>query len=341
MKRLLLSLVATTTISLLPYYSLSAQVRGRALGEFGRPIEGAVIELWSGTTLLHATRSTESGNFNIPGPISPGVVRLLARAIGYRPASIQLHEITEPITLTLKRQAHLLPEVRIESPQVPCKGVDDPLARRLLERVSARYSADHSSSYFSRLRASRNVVSEADVGVFDTVPELWGERGTAGSTRMAWRDLIKREGYAWSPKGDLGGRFDLWNYPLLDADFASHFTDSLFRDLQNFSMISREASATTIAFCSKDRRRPRISGWIEVASDSTLIEAAWSFTVPKHDEGAGGRVIFAPRTTSQRIPTLAAAGLFWRRLPVRGYLQETQYFTEWKLSPLNSRKGSP
>lgn len=168
-----------------------------------------------------------------------------------------------------------------------------------------------------------------------------GERGMNGLWRREWQVRIARRGYGipyslaeargGAVAGDVGGAFERWQYPPLEAELASHFAEAEFGARHVFEREPASAAGPQrIRFCTAPRFRgqPWLEGVLTLGRDTALHRVEWRFRAQEGDEGAGGVVEFAPAADGVRVP-VAARSVYFRRAGLHFFVRQ-QHFAGWR-----------
>lgn len=318
--------------------ALAAQVDGRVVDANGQPIEGAAVELWRPME-REAVRLTDAdGTFRFHDEESAGAVALYVTRLGFAPLRAAVAPGATDVRLVLTEERLPLPELVVETTSHVCPNEESAEAVALWRAASAGYMPVGERVYVeTRLTGTMGRVDIGDVGVRPARSPVTGERGSAGMAHAEWRERIRKEGYAWPLRASsLDGRYEAWEYPPLDADFAGHFADALFLELHTLSVVRADEDGWVLGFCPRPRRgdRPVIEGTITLAPDTTFASAEWRFRTGKRfPENAGGRVIFAPRGRGAASSYLLPIEGWYRRgtsLPDR-FVQHWQRYEAWRV----------
>jgi hypothetical protein len=264
------------------------------------------------------------------------------------------------------QRTHAIDGVVARGEQEQCARRDDPRARAAWERLRARYdTASDTLSLWSAVNVATGVVPPSRLGQFDTVPagpphgytDRWdsvtelrdalqhlhllqqlpavgsGRRGASGTWRADWAARIARGGYAArTGSSDLGGAYEAWEYPPLEAEMADHFLSDVFGRMTRFSLVTEEGT-TRLVFCARPREGEgtALVGSLVLGADGSLASARWRFLHHQKSEEAGGSVAFAsPASAGAASPLLAVRGFYFRRQGGE-YFQRRMTFAEWHL----------
>jgi hypothetical protein len=328
--------IAVLLLTVQPAAPLRAQVRGVVADTAGRPVSGALVELYGSFRRLAAQGTDSLGQFRLLTPVTANGA-LLVRAIGFAPVRRDLSPSDSVVMVTVQPLPIEVSEVRVNAEPTWCPERDDARARDLWYRAAGHYDIQLSSG----LIRAWTMVFGADVpaeslGVMDTTRlhrSLFGEPGT--SRRIGWLDF-----YAQRPAGGQGRRRAGWQYPFLESVQAWHFGDASFPYLNRLAFPPGDWGDTVIAFCSRSGDHPFIRGTLSLSADTTFTGASWEFVTPQPGERAGGRVLFQrtdPHVPGQ--PLLALVGFFWQKR-AHGFYQEWMEFRHWtKCESLESCKA--
>lgn len=312
----------------------AAQVGGTVTGPDGRPVPAATVELWGAGERLGLATTDAEGRFAFPADLAAGAKSVSFQRIGYAPLTRGVAPPAE-LAVRLEPLAVSLPELRSGNARKACPNREDPEARRLWEAGRRGYDAGGAGRGFTYAGTSfAGTVDPRDVGVVDE--SRFHHLSAGWSARYGGIDsLVREQGYAvrknsshrWGTAFD--GDFFEWVYLSLHERHAHHFAGDAFGALHTLSIFSRSGGETTLAFCPRDPKRPSAQGTLDIGADTSFLSAAWSFHTPKPREGAGGEVVFAPRSETPR-PLHAVRGIFWRRLGgSRRYWQRATTYTTW------------
>jgi len=303
-----------------------AQLYGQVVELSGVPVEGALVELWSGTARFAGQLTTSDGQFSFPAHVVAPATSVLVRSVGFTPSQAPLGN-EERIRIAVVPLATPISPLTVTG-VTPCPSREDPAARRLWEALRDGHAAvGPSKGYWSEMKVQAGRVAAARFGEIDT---LRLEPGLIGGSRRyyeIWQRHIADSGYARPYSGLRIPRFDLWEYPALESILARHFVDSLFGALHTFAVDPRRPGS--VVFCPRDPSRPSLEGQLAIDVDTVLTAAMWRFRTPPPSEDAGGEVFFArPALADPSVPLFPAAGRFWRKLVV-DYYQEWREYRQW------------
>ncbi len=312
-------------------------VSGVVRGMGGETLDGVVVEAWGEDTRLRAVETDGQGRFSFTPLISSRATSLYAYRLGYRATRVDVVEGTEFYVIQMALDPLAMEGMVVDVERERCSRTDDKRARALWEAMSGRYDrAIDSLGTATYLSSAIQSVPLAEIGAVQVSADASDQRGSAPLLRNSWRRRVQRTGYARklsAPSPD--GMFDSWGYPPLDADFATHFIDEVFGRMHRLSIVEEDDEGWLLRFCPKDQDRPSIEGFFQIAPDSFLVMAEWSFNTEEPDEGAGGRAVFA-RGEGGSGYLLPSEGLFWRRIGGGRLLQRYQKYQGWLTAPGDS-----
>ncbi|HST61114.1 MAG TPA: hypothetical protein VLK84_20600, partial [Longimicrobium sp.] len=209
---------------------------------------------------------------------------------------------------------------------------EDPRARALWGRMRGRYWQPGADSVhvFGFVETRSGAGSREDVvdPAAGTVSAGW----TTGALIDADPAWMRRSGYATSAAGGTGERTAFWDYRALDHGLLQDFTGVYFGEAHTLSLVPLGAEGMAIAFCPRGRmeRTGQIEGTLELAPDTTLRLARWSFRTRPPDEDAGGEASYYAPDAALGNALLARESLFWRKTrPPRVYF-EAHAYTGWQ-----------
>jgi hypothetical protein len=311
----------------------AAQVRGRVLDAFDRPVADAVVELWASSQRTAETRTDDDGRFAIPtAQAGPGLM-LTVRRMGMQTQTVQLAAGDTAVVVRTRVQPVVLAPVSVAPARArTCPNREDPRARALWERMRSRYWQPESDSVpifgFFELRSGVGERADAfDPGAGGVVAG-W----TTGPLIDAEPRWMVLSGYATRANGGAGERTASWSYRALDGGTTQDFTGDHFGAVHTFSLLAQAADRMTIAFCPRERmgRTGQIEGSLVLDADTTLSWAGWRFRTPAPDEDAGGEASFEPPEPGLGRALLARETVFWRKTNPPRYYFESHRFTGWR-----------
>lgn len=72
--------------------------------------------------------------------------------------------------------------------------------------------------------------------------------------------------------------YGVWGYPLLEADYAQHFTEALFGRRHTFTFErSARSDEVTLRFCPRNRKQSGLEGTLQIGVDGRFISARWQY----------------------------------------------------------------
>ncbi|HYW12981.1 MAG TPA: carboxypeptidase-like regulatory domain-containing protein [Longimicrobium sp.] len=313
-----------------------AQVRGRVVDAADRPVAGAVVELWLSSRAVAAAAAAETdaqGTFAIGAAAGEGGRMLTVRRMGLHTRTLPLAPGDTVLVVRMTALPVVLQPLAVTAARrPPCPNREDPRARALWERMRGRYwqaGADSVHVFgFLEIRSgtgSREDVVEPAAG---TVSAGWAT-GALIDADPVW---MRRSGYATSAAGGAGERTAFWDYRALDQGVLQDFTGVYFGEAHTLSLVPLAAEGMMIAFCPRGRmeRTGQIEGTLELAWDTTLRLARWSFRTRPPDEEAGGEASYYAPDPALGNALLARETLFWRKTrPPRVYF-EAHAYTGWQ-----------
>lgn len=327
-----LALVVAAIIGVLGPNLAAAQVRGVVVDRSERPVADALVELWITSRRAAGTQTDEQGRFEIPSGSAEGRLMVTVRRLGL--ATQIVHVISRDTTLfvTMDVQAITLQPVTVEtSAGRLCPRREEPQARHLWTRMRSRYWQLGSDSVFvfgfMEFRSGKGEKSDA----YDPDAGRTSAGWTTGALVSAHPEIMALSGYATAAAGGLGERTAFWDYRSLDGGMMQDLTGTHFGSVHTFSLLTRSANETTIAFCPSDRlrRTGQIQGTLVLRSDTTLSRARWTFLTPDPKEDAGGEASYLPPSAAFGRALLAQETAFWRKSGAAYYF-EAKAFTGWR-----------
>lgn len=320
---------------LIPTFS-EAQLQVTVQGPAGEPVAAALVQLRRGAQ-RGATRVTDrTGRAHFTEAEAGGTDLVQARRIGFAPSHTPYSPGTHSLTIVLQSVATVLPEINVGSATQGCPQRDDRAARERWETSRRLYDDTTTLGRTSALQYVASVVDGDSVGQFDPARLLPGYRGTNAPALRGLRADIAEYGYAWMlPERHYYWDYGVWGYPVLEADYAQHFTEALFGARHTFTFDRTAGSdAVVLRFCPRNRKQSGLEGTLRLEADASLVSARWQYWNPRHDaEPAGGEVVFAVSVQPGARPVLTAAnGLFWRQLRSGRYYQRWQQYDGWVLT---------
>jgi hypothetical protein len=96
--------LAVTLRGLTPAHSAHAQISGRVTAH-DAALSDAAIELWSSTAMLAARRTDSDGRFTFTAAEVSGATGVLARRLGFRPATFPVTGSQQPLAIELQEVA--------------------------------------------------------------------------------------------------------------------------------------------------------------------------------------------------------------------------------------------
>ena len=320
--------------------SAAAQVSGVVTDLRGEPVEGAAVELWSGSrqTSMHLT--DDRGQFRFSIGEAAGAGELLVRRQGYAASRALVQQPSADLVLHLSPAPVELPGVTARASRGRlCPNQEAREARLIWEAVAARYSHALDTLGFGSNFSwdERTVLSERDVGA---PPAAALQRG-GGVGHPARNHRLLSGAYARRITGEGGYReFGAWYYPL--DDIPMHLISDTFGALHSFSLIGRDDSEIVIGFCAAPAMGggvAHIEGLLRISTGDTLLnEAHVEFRTPSLGEHAGVDLVYAPARASDGRPLpVPASELFWRQpLGRRGIYQRYREYIRWELGSSDS-----
>lgn len=313
-----------------------AQVRGRVVDAAERPVAGARVELWLSSRPFAAAAAAETdagGGFVIGAAAGEGSRMLTVRRMGLQTRTIPLAPGDTALLVRMTAlPVALQPFVVTAARRPPCPNREDPRARALWERMRGRYwqPGGDSVHLFGFVETRSGTGSRKDVvdPAAGTVSAGW----TTGSLIDADPVWMRRSGYATSAAGGAGERTAFWNYRSLDKSHLQDFTGVYFGEVHTLSVVHVAAGGMTIAFCPRGRmeRTGQIEGTLELARDTTLRLARWSFRTRPPDEDAGGEAGYYAPDPALGNALLTRETLFWRKTRAPRVYFEAHAYTGWQ-----------
>lgn len=310
-----------------------AQVRGRVVDAAERPVAGAIVELWMDSRPAGAAETDDGGVFRIEARQAEGGMMLTVRRVGLRTRTIGLAFPDTALVVRMEAQPVILQPLAVQAtPRPPCPNREDPRARALWEAMRGRYwqPGEDSVFVFAFMESRSGVGKKADA--WDAAAGRMTTGWITGALVQAHPEWMARSGYATDAAGGVGERTANWDYRALDSGSLQDFTGEYFGAAHTFSILHASAERTAIAFCPRGRmgRTGQIAGTLQIAADTTLHLARWTFRTPRPDEDAGGEATFYPPDPALGNALLARASIFWRRTNPPRYYFEGHAFTGWQ-----------
>ena len=283
--------------------ALPAQVRGRVLDPTDRPVPEALVELWGPGGRIAATNTDENGAFVFATNARPPLA-VFARKIGYLPTRIAV-TFGQPVEIRLRRREQMLAALTVTANNIRCVTRNDGDGRRLWEAARRQYGPPPmvvvafpggrqlTISLRGDGRTHTAFVPNDSLGVLDTSALRENSTWRLGMPTAALDNGPSRF-YASANVNGAGGRFDRYQYPLLDSYQAFHFTDSLFGEWNRLGSPVLDRGNLVVEFCSRhDRGQPFITGTLTFTPESTLASARWGLRDAGRDGGRIGLVYAA------------------------------------------------
>lgn len=339
---LLVRVLASLILTLCLVRSSGAQVRGVVSSPAGAPLPEVTVELWGPNARLASTLTDSLGRFVLPARDSQPLSGLVARRIGYTPLSVPLPSDRSDIRLTMEAVAATLPVVVTTAVTKLCPNQDQPAARALWHTVRRRYLLPpyRYGMAWNGLTDSADVRA-SEIGSMNEFGRRRMSTSIGAAQRLADSARIADEGYAiayYTKASRASGSSRParhWHYARLDSYMAQHFLDASFGEAHSLSFGPGDGGAAlTIAYCTRSRKQPSISGTLRVGPDRSLAAATWMFRTPSPDDAAGGEVVFAPPRRDTAVSLLLPAqSTVWRHAPGDGplYSQRVTEFSGWAL----------
>ncbi len=321
--------------------SLVAQVNGRVMDPADNPVDGARVEAIGESGVTGTAITNGEGRFSFSAEIVSRSHELKVEFLGFREVIVPLLGDTRQYYIQLGEPLVPLEGLLVTSDREVCSLRDNREARALWESVQDRYQPARTLEDFGM---ASYVSAAISVGQSDPTSDLelpevaLGRHGSASLLRFSWRRRAEREGYAYRiRRNDTDQAYDSWAYAPLDADFAAHFVDASFGELNDFVLLESGGDGWSITFCPEDEDQPGIFGRLEIAADSTLTSAEWVFKTPDPNEDAGGKATFRNAAVrSGKTYLLPSESISWRRLPPGDFYKQHQRFEEWLVIPGDS-----
>ena len=324
--------------------SAAAQLRVTVVDSAGRALAGARVELWSVATLITVRTADLEGVAAFTEAETARATDALARSVGYAPTRASIAGTDGALTLRLQRLAQSLPAVTIASVARSCPQREQPEARAVWRRVSARYREPSYEGRSSTIEQRQGTVDERDVGFFYESELRTGSRAYTAAGMQGGIRQIERRGYLYALDSThtlelFGG----WRYPAIEAELSGHFATEQFGQRHDFAEVSRSGSTVTLRFCARDRSGNGLDGTLQLSEAEGFVEARWRFWNPRDRvEQAGGAATFASASPdAPPAPLTSTSGLFWRRLPSGKFIQRWQRFHEWTLLEASDGAAEP
>lgn len=306
------------------------------------PLRNARVELWNAASLVAARVADDAGLARFEDADRSSATAVLVRRVGFRPTQEHLVPGLDSVVIRLEALQGALPAVTVAASRHSCPQVDEPAARELWERASARYLTPSLAGRRAVTESRRTQVAEREIGDLRSGASSTGSRMYSREGMEGAREAIGRRGYVGPLRGThFYDDFGIWRYPPLHAELAGQFADSLFGARHTLRLVSAPgASVVVLRFCTADRDQSGVNGTLRLDGSERFMDARWTFWNPSRDaEEAGGEVLFAPLNETTKGPLFSASGLFWRRLPSGRYLQSWQRYSQWVLLPDSARRG--
>ena len=299
-----------------------AQFRGTVRDDSGKPVAGALVELWSPTQRLGGAVSAADGGFAFEPSVTRDAAALLVRAVGYGMLRTSVTVGDTAVSLRLSLLTSQVAPLVVTGSRRACDNRDEPAARDLWHAAAQRYDLRFTWAVEDTVRIVASRVPFERLGVVDTAAWTLGMLGWSGDFFRLQTARIKDHGYAVRSRGLVQAWYDSWDYAALESNLAPHFVDSLFGRMHRLSVRQTGPLGTEVRFCPRRRDTPHIDGTMLIGPDTSLVKAEWHFYTPEPDEYAGGEVAFTPRWSGNGAaqPAMPITGLFYRR-GVRDFYQ--------------------
>lgn len=313
-----------------------AQVRGRVVDAGDRPVAGARVELWLSPRPFAPAAGAETdaqGGFAIGAVAGEGSRMLTVRRMGLQTRTIPLAPGDTALLVRMTALPVVLQPLAVTAARrPPCPNREDARARALWERMRARYWQPGADSVhlfgFVEIRSGTGTRDDAYDPAAGTVSAGW----TTGALIDADPVWMRRSGYATSAAGGAGERTAFWEYRALHTGHLQDFTGEYFGEAHTLSLVPGAAEGRAIAFCPRGRmeRTGQIEGTLELARDTTLRLARWSFRTRPPEEDAGGEASYYAPDPALGNALLTRETLFWRKTRPPRFYFEAHAYTGWQ-----------
>lgn len=297
---------------------VGAQVRGTVVDEQHHPLEGAMVDVWTGTARLARQISGADGAFRFDHVDS--AERLLIRRIGSLATTVALVPGRSTYEVML-----IATPVTVEGIDVNGGGCDRRSARAaeaLWRRTADHYRLPADSTRFGTVlkisqgrlpfaEVGRPVIDSTGYGVTGAAGFMWSPRMRAGFRAPA--PFRVRDPLNWT---DLFGLGPTWHAFWVAPEFLQVMDLAL-------------ADEQTIRFCPKDRKHPALRGEMMVGEDGGLLWVRWRNTMPTFDPQAGGSVQFIAPAADSSWPLMPSEETVWQSLTSGNASQATTEYRLW------------
>lgn len=311
----------------------SAQLTGEVTDTAGVALAGVLVEAWSSADGRLASQITDSvGRFEFRPSVAERAGLLRAGRLGYRPSVRPVEAGAGHVVLRLTEEPISLEGFVVESPDRACDEEESDEARSLWRSLRRQYAGPMDTvGIATYLASAERLVSRDEIGPLQVPDDTTAQRGSSSQLRFSWSRQVKRNGYAFPVRRtDQGRSYDSWSYAPLEADFAPHFVDTAFDEVNRLRIVHEAQEGWTLEFCTGDPDRPSIRGTMQIGPDTTLISVEWLFDTPEPVEHAGGKAFFPPVTAPpDRAWPLPTESIIWRQLPGGQFQEVHQRFEGW------------
>lgn len=350
-------LAALACACLLVPAAIRAQVNGRVSSADGRPLAGAPVELWADGQLRAATTSHNDGAFVVRDTAGPttGVLSLVVRSIGYRPATRVVTPDAKGVAIILMRLPALLEAVTVNAaapaPRDPCARKPTADASRVFARAASFYRddtrwLDRLARYVQQTRATRLADRELFLGVAQRGG--WTRNSGQYDGKQASNSAAVPRRFTLAdlralpfpiPEPRLGGG---WVFPRFWEWGSPSFVARAFVDSMPKAIVSRGAAGIVLSFCPKQRQLPYTFGEIQLAPDTTIVAVKWTFVVAKPDKESGGTALFgSPTSKSEKTHLLPTIAVTWTHVPGADTFETTEYaYGGWSVAEYGEKVRS-
>ena len=321
------TLVFTALLLILHNSGVAAQRSVTVIDEAGNRISDAAVEVWNSAQRLERFDTDRNGTATFSGAVDPTALLVYVTHPNFASA---YHRLNAGWPDTIKLNPRPLPTIEVLEPK-RCPNREDPAARALWTRMSARYKPVPEGAligtgfFLHKTTGGREVLGQRLTG-----PTPFTVRSAVHSETdksRPWDYSIHRNGYAAPPSDSwFDDDSDNWQYAPLGHVAAGHFVTSAFAEKHTFSIASDD-DGSVITFCPRDRKQNNIEGVLIVSADAALTAARWRFRTKKKDEGASGEAVFAPPPAMVPTYLFPVFSTFWRRHRMRDmyYVRQEEY----------------
>lgn len=326
---LLLLLLPLAAAAVLPTPA-DAQGATRIVDDRGRPIAGARVEVWNGTSRESIAFSDDSGwVFIRDGDPERGV---LIRKIAYQPANLRVGDTRVHSEIVLRPVVVPLSRVVVEDRRDACKAgnPDSALAMlRVLGRTYSRVPPAHGVAW--RAVVDSSLVATSDLGDYSTAhDDSTGRLVGAAQIEADWHRLERGE-YAVRTGlvSSRARRAESWRTVPLEVYLLAFLLSPAFID-QHRVGLSRQNDRFRISFCPK-RGGQGLIGDLIAESDSSLSSVSYSIRLEGVRRAPSAQVVFVPPRRTDPLPRylFPAQSVSWwpSQIGVDWYVQRRMTFS--------------